>query len=390
MAFSKQGAALLLASGAFLPLAACGGNGGVPSGSPIGGNAASQLFRGDTNTASPDDTTSILKKLKKDVVIGTTVDPKNGDMGPHGVARVRNTYGLKKGQLVVCNFADSSGAAGKGTTIELLNPSPGSKPTRFAQSSKIEGCSDDAVSNNNSVYATGFTSGLLVGFDNAGKLGTTIGAPFKAPFSIVDASDSNLYAAEYIFVSDAATGSIVNFSINYYGNPKPTQVATGFGINKKSGWSALGPSGLQYWPGCYHCKNQDTLYIADGVDNAVVLFTHASELLVKNEIVVKPGGKTFKCLHPATTCGKLVHAGSPLDAPVAMAILPNGNLIVANTQGGNKLVELTPSGTILATKVVDQSKTAGVFGIAASGTGDNNTVLFYTDRNDNKLHELEQ
>jgi hypothetical protein len=95
-------------------------------------------------------------------------------------------------------------------------------------------------------------------------------------------------------------------------------------------------------------------------------------------------------LHPATTCGKLVHAGSPFDAPVAMAILPNGNLIVANTQGGNKLVELTPSGEILATKVVDQSKTAGIFGMAARGTNDSDTVLFYTDRNDNKLHELEQ
>jgi hypothetical protein len=384
MAFSKQGTALLLAGGAFLALAACGGNGAVPSGSPAGGNAASQFFRDAASNALPDDTTSILKKLTKDVVIGTTVDPKNGDMGPHGVAIVRAKYGLKKGQLAVCNFSDSSGAAGKGTTIELLNPTPGSKPTSFAQSSKIEGCSGDAISNNNSVYATGMTSGLLVAFSNTGKLTKTYGTPFKAPFSDADASNKKLYAAEYIFGSDATTGSIVSFSINYYGNPKETQVATGFGINKKSGWSALGPSGVQYWP------NSDTLYVADGVDNTVVLLTHASELLVKNEIVVNPGGKTFKCLHPATTCGKLVHAGSPFDAPVAMAILPNGNLIVANTQGGNKLVELTPSGEILATKVVDQSKTAGIFGMAARGTNDSDTVLFYTDRNDNKLHELEQ
>ena len=384
MAFSKQGAALLLAGGGFVALAACGGNSAVPSGSPVGGNAASQLFRGATTEASPDDTTSILKKLKKDVVIGTTVDPNNGDMGPHGVAVVRVKYGLKKGQLAVCNFSNSSGAAGKGTTIELLNPTPGSKPTSFVQSSKIEGCSGDAVSNNNSVYASGMTSGLLAGFDNKGKLIKTYGTPFAAPFSDVEASNANLYAAEYIFGSDVTTGSIVSFSINYYGNPKETQVATGFGINKKSGWSALGPSGVQYWP------KTDTLYIADGVDNTVVLFTHASELLVKNEIVVKTGGKTFNCLHPATTCAKLVHAGAPFDAPVAMAILPNGNLIVANTQGGNKLVELTPSGTILATKVVDQSQTAGVFGIAARGTNDSNTVLFYTDRNDNKLHELQQ
>jgi hypothetical protein len=389
MAFSKQGAALLLAGGAFLALAACGGNGAVPSGSPVGGNAASQLFRGASSDASPDDTTSILKKLRKDVVIGTTVDPKNGDMGPHGVAIARSTYGLKKGQLAVCNFSNSSGAAGKGTTIELLDPKPGSKPTSFVQSSKIQGCSGDAVSNNNSVYATGLTSGLLAGFDNTGKLIKTYGSPFEAPFSDADASNANLYAAEYIFGSDATTGSIVSFSINYYGNRKETQVATGFGVNKKSGWTALGPSGVQYWPGCRHCKIQDTLYIADGVDSTIVSFNNASELLLKNEIVVKPGGKTFKCLHPQTTCGKLVHSGKPLDAPVAMAILPNGNLIAANT-GSNELVELTPSGKILDTKVVDKSKTAGIFGLVASGKNDSDTVLYYTDANDNNLHELEQ
>jgi hypothetical protein len=383
MAFSKKGAALLLAGGAFLALAACGGNGAVPSGSPAGGYAASQFFRGATTDASPDDTTSILKMLKKDVVIGTTVDPKNGDKGPHGVSIAETNYKIKKNELAVCNFSDSAGTAGKGTTIVLLNPTPGSKPTSFVQSSKIQGCSGDAFSTNNGVYATGLTSGLLAGFDNAGKFIKAYGSPFKAPFSDVDASNPGLYSAEYIFGSDTSTGSIVSFSINYYGNPKETQVATGFAVNKKSGWSILGPSGVQYWP------KADKLYIADGDDNTIVSFSHASALLEKDEIVVKPGGKTFTCLHPQTTCGKLVHAGSPLDAPVAMAILPNGNLIAANT-GSNKLVELTPSGTILDTKVVDPSKTAGIFGLVASGTNTSNTVLFYTDANDNKLHELEQ
>jgi len=63
--------------------------------------------------------------------------------------------------------------------------------------------------------------------------------------------------------------------------------------------------------------------------------------------------------------------------------------VVANSKGGNTLVELTPSGTVLDTKVVDKSKTAGVFGIVSKGTSDNNTTLFYADTNDNNLHELE-
>jgi hypothetical protein len=128
----------------------------------------------------------------------------------------------------------------------------------------------------------------------------------------------------------------------------------------------------------------------DGVDNTVVSISTASNLLEKDEIVVLPGGKKFKCAHAKATCATVVYSGAPLNAPVASALLPNGNLIVANTKGGNKLVELTPAGKILDTKTVDTGATARVFGLVASGTSDSNTVLFYTDTKTNTLHELEQ
>jgi hypothetical protein len=82
--------------------------------------------------------------------------------------------------------------------------------------------------------------------------------------------------------------------------------------------------------------------------------------------------------------------GSPLNAPVASALLPNGNLIVANTKGGNTLVEMTPSGTILATKKIDSSSTAHIFGLLATGKTDSDTVLYYTDTGTNTLQELQQ
>jgi hypothetical protein len=53
-------------------------------------------------------------------------------------------------------------------------------------------------------------------------------------------------------------------------------------------------------------------------------------------------------------------------------------------------VELTPTGEVLATKTLDTSKTAHVFGLLASGTSDSDTVLFYTDTETNTLHELKQ
>jgi hypothetical protein len=121
-----------------------------------------------------------------------------------------------------------------------------------------------------------------------------------------------------------------------------------------------------------------------------VEFTNATDLGYKNEIIVEKGGKKFKCLHPQTTCGKLIYSGAPLHAPEAAAILPNGNLIVANTLGGNTLVELTPKGTVLDTKVIDRSKTQGIFGLVARGSNDNNTVLFFSDTNGNNVQELKR
>jgi hypothetical protein len=386
MAFPNKPAALLLAAGALLAISACAGSGTVPSSSVVAGSAT-QFSGTDANVASPADNTSILKQLKKDVVIGSTVDPKNGDTGPRAVSIAPLSYGaLKKGQLLVCNFDDSAGKAGKGTTLEQLDPQPNSKPATFAQSSDIEGCDGDAITSGDSVYGTGMTSGRMAWFSESGALKKTYGSPFEQPFSNAygPPKPGSLYSPDYIFASDSKTGSIIDISLGNYGTNKLVQVATGFAVNGKTGWSTLGPSGLAY------DVHKKVLYIVDGDNDTLVEFTHADELLVKDEIVVQPGGKTFKCKYKKTTCGKLVYSGTPLDAPVAATLLPNGNLVVANTEGGNTLVELTPAGKVLDTKVVDKSKTAGIFGLAAAGTKDSNTTIFFTDTNSNTVQELEK
>jgi hypothetical protein len=374
---------LMLTAGALFATSACGGNATVPSG---------VLSAPGASSAVPNDSISILKKLTKDVEIGSTVDPKNGDMGPRAISLARATFGLKKGQLVVCNFDDSAGTVGKGTTIEVLNPDPHSKPVTFTQSGKLEGCDGDAITATNQVYGAGLVSGLVSRFNQDGQLEKSHGSPVEAPFADADAFCGEAYAPEDIYIGDSKTGSVVKLAFVPVssGNVRLTQVITGFGINKGSGWSVLGPSGIQYNSQKTGSLCNDTLYIVDGVDNTVVAVSNASNLLEKNEIVVQPGGKKFKCAHPTKTCATLVYSGAPLNAPVASALLPNGNLIVANTQGGNTLVELTPAGKILDTKTIDTSTTADVFGLLATGTSDSNTVLFYTDTKTNTLQELEQ
>ena len=379
--FSHHRVALFL-SAALIVTSGCGGNGSLPGSTATGGAAQSSSLH--NGSVQPDDTTSILKKLTKDVVIGSTVDPKNGDTGPHSLSIVQVNYGLKKGQLVTCNFADSAGTAGNGMTVEVLNPQPGSSPRSFYTGTKIKGCDGSAVSSaSNDVYPCGLTSGTCVEITQKGKYKKTYASPIQAPFADGDIYNPYAYAAEYIMVGDAKTGGVVSFAVGPYGNPKETQVISGFGVSG-SGWKTLGPSGFQY------DTQKDVMYIADGVTNTVVSVSHPGNLLQKNEIVVQPGGKTFKCVHKQDACAKLVLAGDPLNAPVALALLPNGNVIAANTAGGNTLVEMTPAGQVLATKVIDSGAGPAIFGIAASGKNDSNTVLFYTDTNDNTIHELTQ
>ncbi len=374
---------LMLTAGALLATSACGGNATVPSGVVSTPGASSVV---------PSDMTSILKKLSKDVEIGSTIDPKNGDSGPRAISLVHSTFGLKKGQLLVCNFEDSAGTPGKGTTIEVFDPKPNSKPRTFVQTNKIEGCVGNAATVANDVYGAGMASGIAAQFNQNGKLQYSYGSPIREPLDDADATCGLAYAPEDIYVSDAKTGGVTKLAKPPVsgGRATETQVISGFAVNKGSGWSALGPSGVQYNATRTGSLCNDTLYIVDGVDNTVVAVSTASSLKLKDEIVVEPGGKKFKCTHAKFTCATLVYSGSPLDAPVAQALLPNGNLIVANTKGGNTLVELTPTGKVLATKTIDTNKSADIFGLLAEGTDDNNTVLFYTDTRTNTLQELEQ
>jgi hypothetical protein len=379
--------AILLMAGTLLTASACQANSTVPPTSPqIGGVPI-------MNSAVPEDSTSILKKLTKDIKIGSTIDPKNGDNGPRAISLVRSTFGLKAGQLLVCNFVNKAGDVGKGSTIEVLNPKANSKPATFAQNTALTGCDGDAITESNTVYASGLTFGKASQFDNTGKLKGTYGNPISAPLADADAYCGEPYAPEDVYVTDSKTGAVVKMEFyEVSGGVKVTltEVISGFGVNKGTGWGILGPSGVQYNSTRTGPLCNDTLYLVDGATNTVVAVSNASNLTHKDEIQVQPGGKTFKCLHPSSTCATIVHSGSPLNAPVASALLPNGNLIVANTKGGNTLVEMTPTGKILDTKKIDNNSTADIFGLLATGTSDSNTVLYYTDTATNTLQELQQ
>ena len=91
---------LMLISGALFATSACGANIAVPAG-------VTQSFSGSpagVGSIVPNDTTSILKQLTKDVEIGSTVDRKNGDMGHAQSLWSDRPSNSRKGS---CSFATS-------------------------------------------------------------------------------------------------------------------------------------------------------------------------------------------------------------------------------------------------------------------------------------------
>lgn len=377
----------LIAAGLLLASACSAQNATLPSAGVASAPSAGAVAL--ANTLRPEDSTSILKKLTKTVQIGSTVDPKNGDQGPHSLQLVTMpSYGkVKKLDLVVCDFSDKAGTAGNGESVELLSSKPGSKPSTFIQNSDIAGCDGAAVVEGDNVYVTGLTSKNDCQYNQNGVLVKCYTNPPSDPLSsgygATPPNSSGFYSPFFNFVGDVGKGALDLFSLGIYGTDKLYEGVNGLPVTKVNGWSTLGPSGLAY------NNNNGTLYVVDGACNAVIAIDNTPNVLVTDEITVNKTCKSFKCKDPKATCAKLVKAGSPLNKPEADAILPNGNLIVANT-GTNELVEMTPTGTVLDTKVIDTSKTAGIFGLWAHGKNDNDTVLYYTDANSNTVQELEQ
>ena len=336
------------------------------------------------------DTTSVLKTLTKQEVIGSTVDPGNGDQNPHGLLYVSvKPYGsskIKKGDVVVCNYSDQAGVQGNGTTLEYMPGTTGSSPKTLVQDPKLKGCSS-LISNAGSgffgaVYAMDSGAKNVANVSPNGKLTKTItNAAIVEPWNSAYVSSFGYPPGDGILVSDPSSGKVLRINLGTM-KPKPpvVQIISGFATNKGKPGSILGPSGVLY------NQKADTMYVVDGVSNIVYSFIHVyDDLDQANAIVVGSGGKTFT--GPKAKDAKVLYSGTSLKSPITATLLPNGNLVVANT-GSNTLVEIATNGKVLATKTVDKGAKGAIFGIAAIGSNDTNTQIYFNDDNANNVQLL--
>jgi hypothetical protein len=362
---------------------ACGGGSGAgygPSTAPV-----TSAIRSEADAASSPqavDMTSLLQGLKKQVVIGTLVDPKNGAGNPYGLTVVPFTSGkLTAGDLLVCNFNAKSGVQGTGTSIVAIHPKPGAKPIHVSADKTLLGCNAIAIGNDDYIWAASMVANDNPVLDTSGNLFQNIkGKPFNQPWGQVFAQPKNAPPAYY--ATNAGNGSIVR--INLGAKFTYDVIATKFPVNHGVPGTALAPSGLAY------DASVDTLYFANGKNNTIVAFENVSKIKAGG-IVAGKGGTAFT--GASAKSARIVFSGKPLNGPISTALLPNHNLIVGNTldpDGTNLMLEITPNGKLLATRNVDKGPAGALFGIVATGTTDATTKIYFNDDNDNNLQVLQK
>jgi hypothetical protein len=314
----------------------------------------------------------------KITTIGSTVDPKNGDQNPYGLAIAPITSGLMTaGDLMISNFNDAANVQGNGTTIEILHPTPGSKPTRFVQDPSLKGCAGLAPDSQNNPWGAAYSANLAPFYTADGKIVSTLSkGPWDGPWGEAYLAPAGTVAPFFV-TTNAKNGSLVN--VNLAGTTFVTTV-TGFSIN-----AGAVPGTIYGLSGPTYDAASDTLYVVDSNLNRVVAFAKYSTMKASAVKVDSKG--VFS--GPSAALAKVVFSGAPLELPISAALLFNGHLVVGNT-GGNKgqnlLVEISPAtGKVVATQNLDNGVAGALFGIVATGTSAATAKIFFNDDNDNTV-----
>ena len=334
-----------------------------------------------------------IAQLDNISVVASTVDPEKHDQNPYGLVIVprgaATTGSLLPGDLLVSNINNSNNVMGLGTTVELIRPSdshPTPKPFFSGAASPIAMVLNanatslwianfgldqngftgnvDVVNNKGTLFAHGsINDPRLQGSWGQGFNGQPVGGSVPPVFFDTNTLTGAVYRLEHF----AATPQGPNFA-----GATITQIAT-LGHSGVTIDNVVGPQGMAW------SKTNDTLYIADPVNN---------------RIVAVPNSTT-------TTGGSLytVFQGRPLNQPAGIALNPiNGDLLVVN-QGDNKLIEITPGTNdgddshVVGIRILDKTKVingvgSALFGVAATTDAAGNLAVYFTNDNTNTVNLL--
>jgi hypothetical protein len=327
----------------------------------------------------PHATGSVVGHLHHLVTIGSAVDPINGDQNPYGLAIAPTTAGLiKAGDLIISDFNDKANIQGLGTSLEILHPTPGSKPIEFISDPHLTGSVAIAMPPGSFPWVASYTANDNPIVTPGGQLADSLSTfGWTGPWGQAFSPTAGPRGTSAFYESNGYDGSIVRINVTKKGSFTFDTIATGFSVNHGVPGTVLAPAGLTY------DTTSDVLYIVDSNANRVVAFQSPGKIPA-NGIVVGTSGFSG----PAGAMAHVVFAGGPLKAPISAALLFNGNLVVGNTIN-NKLIEITPAGKAVSERLLDSGVKGALFGIVASGTSIATTKIYFNDDNDNTVKVLQ-
>lgn len=340
---------------------------------------------------------SFIGPLNTVTTLGSTV-PANSDVNPYGVAQVPVSIGnLVQGHILISNFNNSANLQGTGSTI--VDVAPDGTVTQFAQieAGTLPGPCPGGVGLTTAlvVLRTGWVivgslptadgmaatakAGCLLVLNNQGQVMETFaGGPVNGPWDMTALDAGSLVELFFTNVLNgtvAANGKVVHratvvrFLLSVSSSQMPTLllstvVGSGFPARTDPGALVIGPTGLALDA---FARN---LYVNDSLSNRIAAIRNPA----------------FR--HSTAGRGRTVSKGGFLNDPLGLTLAPNGDVIAANGNDGN-LVEVTPSGKQVATKLVDSTGSppgAGtLFGLTALPG-----QVFFVDDGSNTLNVLEK
>ncbi len=327
-----------------------------------------------------------------DIRTDASTVPADGDVNPYGVAVVARTTGnLTKGDILVSNFNDSANAQGTGTTIVEIAPNGAVKLFAKISASNLPGSCPGGIGLTTalSVLNSGWVivgslpttggvpttakAGCLIVLNSQGKpVETLSGKGINGPWDMTAVEMGNkaiLFVTNVLNGTVAASPNVVNkgtvlrITLAIANGKMPHEVsqeviASSFPERTDPNALVIGPTGL----GLSH----GTLYVADTLKNRIAAIPNA---LTRNS----DAGD-----------GMTVASGGAINGPLGLTIAPNGDILAANANDGN-LLEFTPSGTNVATKMVESNGAGDLFGLAIVPGGKG---VYFVDDGANKLDLL--
>jgi len=300
--------------------------------------------------------------LPAQVRVVSTIPP-NGDLNPYGVATVPQQFPtgatVNPGDILVSNFNNSSNLQGTGTTIVRIQASgpasvffQGKAPLGLTTALNILQAGFVLVGNFPSPDLSGKCTtaqpGSILVINKRGKqVGTIVDPSINGPW------DSTLFdqgSTAKLFVANGLDGTVVRLDLAVGSSgvslTKATHIASGYANHCDPVTFVDAPTGLVYDPAT------DVLFVASTVDNAVFAVSAAG--------TTSGGSGTGTIVYQDP-----VH----LHGALAMAMAPNGHLVVSNNDAINpdpnqpsEIVEFTTQGAFVRQISVDQNP-GGSFGL---------------------------